>query len=75
MALKNPMVLKNLMRGRKASHDPADAPRLSLSETGLLPGLEALPSVVLVLERRNLHIAFANPAAEALLELSRRQLM
>jgi two-component system nitrogen regulation sensor histidine kinase GlnL len=74
MALKNPIVLKNLIRGRKSSPDARTEANQSLVETGLLPGLEALPSVVLVLERSTLHIAFANPAAEALLELSRRQL-
>jgi two-component system nitrogen regulation sensor histidine kinase GlnL len=78
MALKNPMVLKNLIRGRKATPAPSAPLRAeqhpALATTGLLPGLDALPTVVLVLERGNLHIAYANPAAEALLELSRRQL-
>jgi len=74
MALKNPIMLKNLIRGRKSSPDARTEANLPLVEAGLLPGLEALPSVVLVLERSTLHIAFANPAAEALLELSRRQL-
>ncbi|MGI4984209.1 MAG: nitrogen regulation protein NR(II) [Janthinobacterium lividum] len=71
------MVLKNLMRGRRttpAGVNAADEPS-ALTGSGLLPGLEALPSVVLVLERRTLQIAFANPAAEAMLELSRRQLV
>ncbi|MGI4857017.1 MAG: nitrogen regulation protein NR(II) [Janthinobacterium lividum] len=71
------MVLKNLMRGRRTTPVGAQAtagPSV-LAETGLLPGLEALPSVVLVLERSTLQIAFANPAAEAMLELSRRQLV
>ncbi|MCY0386382.1 nitrogen regulation protein NR(II) [Robbsia sp. Bb-Pol-6] len=65
------------MRGRSVTPVGADAavgPSV-LAETGLLPGLEALPSVVLVLDRRDLRIAFANLAAEAMLELSRRQLV
>ena len=68
------MVLKNLMKTRKGQTEPLtdDA---ALSASGLLPGLEALPTVVLVLDKRTLRVAFANPAAESLLDLSRRQLM
>lgn len=67
------MVLKNLIKAR--SPQPV---RLSeddrLVRSGLLTGLEALPTAVLVLDRRTLEIAFANPPAEALLDISRRQL-
>lgn len=49
-------------------------PDSELSRSGLLPGLEALPTVVLVLDRRTLRVAYANPSAESMLELSRRQL-
>ncbi|AYZ68223.1 PAS domain-containing sensor histidine kinase [Burkholderia multivorans] len=45
-----------------------------LARSGLLAGLEALPTVVLVLDRKTLKIAFANPSAEAMLDISRRQL-
>lgn len=45
-----------------------------LEASGILPGLEALPTVLLVLEKHTLRIVFANPAAEALLALSRRSL-
>lgn len=45
-----------------------------LAASGLLAGLEILPTVLLVLQRPSLRIAFANPAAEALLSLSRRTL-
>ncbi len=50
---------------------PGDEP---LIHSGLLPGLEALPTVVLVLEKRTLRVAFANPSAESMLDLSRKQL-
>jgi len=45
-----------------------------LSASGLFPGLEVLPTVVLVLDKRTLRVAFANAAAETMLELSRKQL-
>ena len=45
-----------------------------LSASGLFPGLEVLPTVVLVLDKRTLRVAFANAAAESILELSRKQL-
>ena len=45
-----------------------------LARSGLLAGLEALPTVVIVLDRKTLRIAFANPSAEAMLDISRRQL-
>ncbi|WP_246174907.1 nitrogen regulation protein NR(II) [Pandoraea terrigena] len=51
--------------------DPWEA---TLAATGVLPGLEALPTVLLVLEKHTLRVVFANPAAEALLALSRRSL-
>ena len=54
-----------------ASVDPWEA---KLAATGILPGLEALPTVLLVLEKHSLRVVFANPAAEALLALSRRSL-
>ncbi len=68
------MALKNLIKTRKGQSEPLtdDA---ALAASGLLPGLEALPTVVLVLEKRTLRVAFANPSAESLLDLSRRQLM
>ena len=67
------MVLKNLIKARKGHAQPLsdDAP---LVGSGLLAGFEALPTVVLVLEKRTLRVAFANPSAEAMLDLSRRQL-
>ncbi|CAG9267148.1 nitrogen regulation protein NR(II) [Paraburkholderia unamae] len=67
------MVLKNLIKARKGHAEPLsdDAP---LVDSGLLPGFEALPTVVLVLDKRTLRVAFANPSAEAMLDLSRRQL-
>ena len=51
-----------------------DAWEAKLAATGVLPGLEALPTVLLVLEKQSLRVVFANPAAEALLALSRRSL-
>ncbi|HEV3105197.1 MAG TPA: nitrogen regulation protein NR(II) [Trinickia sp.] len=66
------MVLKNLIRSKKAAEPPSDDTGLAAS--GLLPGLEALPTVVLVLDKRTLRVAFANPSAESMLDLSRRQL-
>ena len=68
------MTLKNLIKTRKGQTEPLtdDA---ALSASGLLPGFESLPTVVLVLEKRTLRVAFANPSAESLLDLSRRQLM
>ncbi len=71
------MVLKNLIKARKGhAHGQSDAlsEDAQLVESGLLPGFEALPTVVLVLEKRTLRVAFANPSAESMLELSRRQL-
>jgi len=67
------MVLKNLIKARKGHADPLsdDAP---LVASGLLPGFEALPTVALVLDKRTLRVVFANTSAEAMLELSRRQL-
>ncbi|MET5115944.1 PAS domain-containing protein, partial [Burkholderia pseudomallei] len=45
-----------------------------LVRSGLLRGLEALPTVVLVLDRRTLRIAFANPSAEGMVDISRGEL-
>src|SRR5580692_10071842 len=65
------MGLKDLMKYRRA--DVASSPP-ALVQSALLPGLEALPTAVLVIERSTLGVAFANPVAESLLEMSRRQL-
>ncbi len=67
------MMLKNLIKARKG-HADSLSDDAQLSATGLLPGLEALPTVVLVLEMRELKIAYANPSAESMLEMSRKQL-
>ncbi|HLX00931.1 MAG TPA: nitrogen regulation protein NR(II) [Trinickia sp.] len=67
------MVLKNLIKTKKGQAESLsdDVP---LVNSGLLPGLEALPTVVLVLDKRTLRVAFANPSAESMLDLSRKQL-
>ncbi|MFP3711303.1 PAS domain-containing sensor histidine kinase, partial [Paraburkholderia sp. SIMBA_009] len=67
------MVLKNLIKARKA-HEQTLSDDAQLVSSGLLPGFEALPTVVLVLEKRTLRVVFANPSPESMLELSRRQL-
>lgn len=67
------MVLKNLIKAR-AGHPERLSDDDRLVRSGFLTGLEALPTVVLVLDRRTLRIAFANPSAEAMLDISRRQL-
>ncbi|WP_296660821.1 nitrogen regulation protein NR(II) [Paraburkholderia sp.] len=67
------MVLKNLIKARKG-HAESPSDDAQLADSGFLPGFEALPTVVLVLEKRTLRVAFANPSAEAMLDLSRRQL-
>jgi two-component system, NtrC family, nitrogen regulation sensor histidine kinase GlnL len=67
------MVLKNLIKARKGHTEPLSN-IAQLVNSGLLQGFEALPTVVLVLEKRTLKVAFANPSAEAMLDLSRRQL-
>ena len=67
------MVLKNLIKSRKPQAD-ALSDDGQLVHTGLLPGFEALPTVVLVLDKRSLKIAYANPSAESMLEMSRKQL-
>jgi two-component system, NtrC family, nitrogen regulation sensor histidine kinase GlnL len=68
------MALRSLIQAKKGDSEqhPEDA---ALAQSGLLPGLEALPTVVLVLETRTLRVAFANPLAESMLDLSRRQLL
>ncbi len=68
------MVVKNLMKAKEGQAEllTGDA---SLAQSGLLPGLEALPTVALVLDKRTLRVAFANPSAESMLDLSRRQLV
>jgi two-component system nitrogen regulation sensor histidine kinase GlnL len=68
------MVLKNLMKAKQGRAEPL-SDDAALAQSGLLPGLEALPTVTLVLETRTLRVAFANPSAESMLELSRRQMM
>ena len=70
------MKLKGLLnadRGRGTPDDTAPA-HPALASSGLLPGFEALPTVVLVLARRSLTVAYANASAETLLGSSRRQL-
>ncbi|WP_277185612.1 nitrogen regulation protein NR(II) [Caballeronia sp. BR00000012568055] len=67
------MVLKNLIKARRG-HADALSDDAQLAASGLLPGLEALPTVVLVLDTRSLKIAYANPSAEQMLEMSRKQL-
>jgi two-component system nitrogen regulation sensor histidine kinase GlnL len=68
------MVLKNLIKARKSPPDNSLSDDATLVATNLLPGMEALPTVVLVLDKLTLKIAFANPSAEAMLERSRKQL-
>ncbi|KNE76276.1 Nitrogen regulation protein NtrB [Candidatus Burkholderia crenata] len=68
------MVLKNLIKARKSPPDNSLSDAAALVATHLLPGMEALPTVVLVLDKLSLKIAFANPSAEAMLERSRKQL-
>jgi two-component system, NtrC family, nitrogen regulation sensor histidine kinase GlnL len=65
------MGLKDLMKSKRGENLSSHT---ALAQSSLLPGLEALPTAVLVIERRTLSVAFANAVAEALLELSRRQL-
>jgi two-component system, NtrC family, nitrogen regulation sensor histidine kinase GlnL len=67
------MVLKNLIKARKGHADTL-SDDAQLAASGLLPGFEALPTNVLVLDMRSLKIAYANPSAEAMLEMSRKQL-
>ncbi|WP_144156421.1 nitrogen regulation protein NR(II) [Paraburkholderia sp. BCC1885] len=67
------MVLKNLIKARKGHAEPLSE-NAQLVDSGLLTGFEALPTVVLVLDKRTLRVVFANPSAEAMLDLSRRQL-
>lgn len=57
-----------------ALHTSIEPWEAKLAATGILPGLEALPTVLLVLEKHTMRVVFANPAAEALLALSRRSL-
>jgi two-component system nitrogen regulation sensor histidine kinase GlnL len=65
------MGLKDLMKSKRSESLSGDA---QLVQSSLLPGLEALPTAVLVIERHTLKVAFANAVAEALLDMSRRQL-
>ncbi|WP_153076571.1 nitrogen regulation protein NR(II) [Paraburkholderia bonniea] len=67
------MALKNLGPVRHAQAEPLSEAQ-PLLDSGLLPGFDAFPAVVLVLEKSSLRVAFANPLAESMLELSRRQL-
>ncbi|HEY1609266.1 MAG TPA: PAS domain-containing sensor histidine kinase, partial [Paraburkholderia sp.] len=57
------MVLKNLIKARKTPPDNSLSDDVALVSTGLLPGMEALPTVVLVLNKLSLKIAYANPSA------------
>ena len=68
------MVLNNLIKAQKGQTEPLSDDD-ALTQSGLLPGFEALPTVALLLETRTLRVAFANPSAESMLDLSRRQLM
>ncbi|MGN6667548.1 MAG: histidine kinase dimerization/phospho-acceptor domain-containing protein, partial [Trinickia sp.] len=68
------MVLKNLMKAKEGQAEPL-SDDAALAQSGLLPGLEALPTVAFVLDKRTLRVAFANPSAESMLDLSRRQLV
>jgi two-component system nitrogen regulation sensor histidine kinase GlnL len=65
------MGLKDLMKSKRSENLSGDP---QLVQSSLLPGLEALPTAVLVIERHSLNVAFANAVAEALLDMSRRQL-
>jgi two-component system nitrogen regulation sensor histidine kinase GlnL len=65
------MGLKDLMKSKRSENLSGNA---QLVQSSLLPGLEALPTAVLVIERHTLNVAFANAVAEALLDMSRRQL-
>jgi two-component system, NtrC family, nitrogen regulation sensor histidine kinase GlnL len=65
------MGLKDLMKSKRSDNLSGNA---QLVQSSLLPGLEALPTAVLVIERHTLNVAFANAVAEALLDMSRRQL-
>jgi two-component system nitrogen regulation sensor histidine kinase GlnL len=65
------MGLKDLMKSKRSENLSGNA---LLVQSSLLPGLEALPTAVLVIERHTLNVAFANAVAEALLDMSRRQL-
>jgi two-component system nitrogen regulation sensor histidine kinase GlnL len=65
------MGLKDLMKSKRSDSLSGDA---VLLQSSLLPGLEALPTAVLVIERHTLSVSFANAVAEALLDMSRRQL-
>jgi two-component system nitrogen regulation sensor histidine kinase GlnL len=58
------MGLKDLMKSKRAEH-VSESP--VLVQSSLLPGLEALPTAVLVIERRTLAVAFANPVAPSTL--------
>ena len=62
------MVLKKLLKATQGAVPQA------LGLASLLPGFEALPTVVLVLDKLSLRVAYANPSAEAMLDISRRQL-
>lgn len=68
------MVLKNLIKAKKGQSEPLSDDE-ALVRSGLLPGFESLPTVVLLLDKSTRRIAFANPSAESMLDLSRRQLM
>ncbi len=67
------MVLKNLIKARRG-HADALTDDTQFAASSLLPGFEALSTVVLVLDTRNFRIAYANPSAEQMLEMSHKQL-
>ncbi|PFH13162.1 MULTISPECIES: nitrogen regulation protein NR(II) [Burkholderia] len=67
------MALKNLIKAKTGQPERLTEDE-RLMHSGLLAGLEALPTVVIVLDRKTLRVVFANPSAEAMLDLSRRQL-
>jgi two-component system nitrogen regulation sensor histidine kinase GlnL len=49
------MVLKNLIKARKGHAEPLSE-NAQLVDSGLLTGFEALPTVVLVLDKRTLRL-------------------
>ncbi|TAL52278.1 nitrogen regulation protein NR(II) [Pandoraea sp.] len=67
------------MKSVRTTNPPIAEPHEDLGEaalaaSGILPGLEALATVLLVLDKLTLRVVYANPPAEALLALSRRSL-
>lgn len=56
---------------RGSATEQTQNPYPLLSDSLILAGFEVLPNPILVLRRENLHIAYANPAAEVSLDISR----